>query len=523
MRLPQLWYPDIHCWEGAKVHDYLGESALGLQVLKHNPRSSVPARDCKVFVSASAKFPSKFIVVLCLLTAGLLTYAQFVAYWGDESLHLVAAQLIIAGKRPYIDFFYQHPPVFAYVLAAVMRVFGTNWRVAHALSALFTSGCGLLVWSFVHSRIKTSFASLSALFFFGLNVYVISFATVALPYGFCLFMMTAAMVLITERTEARTWITFGAGVCAGAAAASYFLTAPVLLILLVWMIRHNRQGSAARKCLWFLFGASLPLVPLILLAARAPHQVWSDLVHHLYHRAGRELDLWFNLREIAGWFISAQGIMLVLLTGAGICHKQRRKLFEGEVASELNLIVALSACLAAAIGFARPVSSFYYVLITPFLAIGAALGIYVLVGRINNRYHRLRRNAFILMYVLGISAFSYVWSRQMSYADHRTVKQIATVVDEVTPPAGMIYAFEAVYFEAQRLPPNGLENRFNPDSPADEWLKNGRFDTICISSANPRVGEFKLLERYHQRWTTRIDGIDFFVLWDKDVARASRP
>lgn len=475
-------------------------------------------------MQASAKFPLKFIVVLSLLTAGLVTYSQLVAYWGDESLHLVAAQLIIAGKRPYIDFFYQHPPVFAYVLAAVMRVFGQNWRVAHAFSALFTSGCALLIASFVHSRLKTSSASLVALLMFGLNVYVISFATVALPYGFCLFMMMAALFLITESTEGSKWMTFGAGVCAGAAAASYLLTAPVLLILLVWMLRNNRQGSAGRKSAWFLFGAIVPFVPLVFFVTRAPYQVWSDLIqYHLYHRAGRELDLWFNLREISGWFISIQGLALVGLTGFAIFTIRAKRPDNPQLVSELNLVVALAAGLTATIAFARPVSSFYYVLISPFVVIAAAFGVSAITSGLRVRYRYLSVIAIIVLYAVGIAAWSQVRRRQASYTDHRTVKQIATVVDEVTHPAGMIYAFEAVYFEAQRLPPNGLESRFNPDSRADEWLKDGRFDTVCISAANPRVAEFKLLERYRQRWTTSIDGIDFYVLWDKDVARASRP
>jgi hypothetical protein len=137
---------------------------------------------------------------------------------------------------------------------------------------------------------------------------------------------------------------------------------------------------------------------------------------------------------------------------------------------------------------------------------------------LNVNRRRLCLIAIVAVYLAGFSAWSYVWRRQTSYTNYRAVKQIATVVDEVTPPAGMIYAFEAVYFEAHRLPPSGLENRFNPDSQADEWLKEGRFDTVCISTTNPRVREFKLLERYHQRWTTHLDGIDFYVLWDKEVA-----
>lgn len=69
---------------------------------------------------------------------------------------------------------------------------------------------------------------------------------------------------------------------------------------------------------------------------------------------------------------------------------------------------------------------------------------------------------------------------------------IARTVDEITPTTGMIYAFEAVYFGAHHLPPPALENRFNPASQADEWLKYGRFDIVCIGSTNPKIEAFRL-------------------------------
>ena len=78
--------------------------------------------------------PRQLLVVVAILSLGLVAYSQAVAYWGDESLHLIAGQLIAAGQRPYSDFFYQHPPLFAYLVAGLLRVFGENWRVVHLQS-----------------------------------------------------------------------------------------------------------------------------------------------------------------------------------------------------------------------------------------------------------------------------------------------------------------------------------------------------------------------------------------------------
>src|SRR5262245_61132604 len=74
------------------------------------------------------------------VVAGLVAYSQLYAYVGDESLHLVAAQLVNAGRRPYIDFFYNHTPLFVYLVAGLMRVSGDSWRAAHVFSALSLAG-----------------------------------------------------------------------------------------------------------------------------------------------------------------------------------------------------------------------------------------------------------------------------------------------------------------------------------------------------------------------------------------------
>ena len=63
-----------------------------------------------------------FWIALLIIQIGLLTYSQLVAYFGNESFHLLAAWLINHGKHPYVDFFYQHAPLYAYLNAAWMLV-----------------------------------------------------------------------------------------------------------------------------------------------------------------------------------------------------------------------------------------------------------------------------------------------------------------------------------------------------------------------------------------------------------------
>src|ERR1700749_4304636 len=66
-----------------------------------------------------------------LISALIVTYAVTMAFVWDEGFHAVAAQLILHGKMPYIDFCFPQTPLNAYWNAAWMRAFGENWRVLH--------------------------------------------------------------------------------------------------------------------------------------------------------------------------------------------------------------------------------------------------------------------------------------------------------------------------------------------------------------------------------------------------------
>src|SRR3984957_6958358 len=117
--------------------------------------------------------------VLTLLTAGLLIYSQTDAFAWDEGFHLLTAQLITRGKRPYLDFNFSQTPLNAYWNALWMLVFGQSWRVAHAVAAVMTGGAIMMTADFLYFRFpvprwRFPMALLAALTM-GLNVLVVQF------------------------------------------------------------------------------------------------------------------------------------------------------------------------------------------------------------------------------------------------------------------------------------------------------------------------------------------------------------
>src|SRR4029077_21250650 len=83
------------------------------------------------------------------LCAALVVYSQTLAFYWDEGFHLLAAQLIKSGKRPYLDFALVQTPLNAYWNAAWMRMLGEEWRPIQLIDALLTIGAVVLAATFL--------------------------------------------------------------------------------------------------------------------------------------------------------------------------------------------------------------------------------------------------------------------------------------------------------------------------------------------------------------------------------------
>src|SRR5438874_4120601 len=104
-------------------------------------------------VSASRRQSTLLVAAIAGVAAVLVVYSQTVAFTWDEGFHLLAAQMINAGKRPYLDFCFPQTPLNPWWNAAWMRALGQSWRVAHALAALAVAGAVALAAGFVRPRL----------------------------------------------------------------------------------------------------------------------------------------------------------------------------------------------------------------------------------------------------------------------------------------------------------------------------------------------------------------------------------
>ncbi len=223
--------------------------------------------------------------VALLISAGLMVYAVTRSFVWDEGFHLVAAQLIIHGKKPYIDFCFPQTPLNAYWNAAWMRIFGQGWRITHVAASLLTAGTLVLIAHYLLRRLPISRwrtpCILITLLLFGLNTTVVEFGPIAQAYAICLFTTFAAFCLATRSVERNSSPSaLFAGLFAGAAAACSLLSAPVACVLLLWIWWQNRSGRGIAKATAFVLGAAIPFIPVFWLFAQAPHQTFFNIVQY---------------------------------------------------------------------------------------------------------------------------------------------------------------------------------------------------------------------------------------------------
>lgn len=470
--------------------------------------------------------------VAMTVLAGLVLYSQAVACYEDEGHHLLAAQLIRAGHRPYVDFFYQHPPLYAYLTAAWMRIAGDSWRSPHLMSALLTAVSALIAGEYVYSRLEKwrRAGAVVAMVLASFQFYVIAFGTLGQAYGLCLFAVALAFRLaVAVADEHWTARCFGCGLAAGAAAASWLLTAPVVLILLVWLVGRGTTRQRWKKGTLFTAGTVVPFLPLLWLAWQAPRAALFDVVEfHLFYRSAN-LHYHPTFRQDVGTaasLLAAPAVAVPLLLGAvALLFASRGEWAEGRK-REFYLCAWLIAGLSALAVLAHPAFPQYFLPIFPFLGILGALGVCALGQRIWTR-GGTAWPAVVLVALCAAELLLPLYRVRYGYPIRwQAYEEVARAINRVTPADGSLYADTLLcYVAARRLPPPGLESDVAPplnlppqlarslhavsQAELDEWLAAGRFDTVCLNETEEKIRKLDLSRVYTKQ--TRING--YCIFW----------
>jgi len=485
-----------------------------MKLLSQFPRARIDPRDERD--QEQRMRPLYFALVL--LAAGMLAYSQTYSMFWDEGFHILAAHLIGAGKRPYLDFFFPQTPLNAYWNAAWMAIFGAQWRVVHAVAALVTTSSVLLITQYLAGlfpdrrwRMPAAFAGLAL---FGLHSWVWMAGTISQAYPLCMLLVVAAFRAgIAGVARPRFRMSALAGLFAGAAAGSSLLTALITPVLLIWMWLYNRAGSRWIKTVAFLGGAAVAWVPLLFLFARAPHQVTFDILkyHTLYRRVNWEGSTAHDVGIVTDWVNSSPSLLLVLLALAGLFFIKKSE-FDPARRAEFRLCLWLVVTVGVQNIFAHPTFPQYFVFMVPFLTVLGVVGFYAVVARLDNP-HRLRASVILLMGITALCLGNTFYDDRDS-TTWRQLEQVANKVKQVTPKSAALAAPEQIYFLTNWPVPPGMEHEdahklklppaenarlhILPKAELDQRIKSGNFPTTVVCSDDDFVSNVKDWHVYSQ-------------------------
>jgi hypothetical protein len=473
---------------------------------------------------------------LALVAAGQIVYSQTTAFTWDEGFHLLAAQLIRAGKSPYLDFCFPQAPLNAYWTAAWMGIFGESWRTAHAVSAALTAAAVWLVADYVYSRMPASPwrlpAAGAAALLAGLNNAVFEYGVIGQAYGMCMFATAAAFRVSVAAAGRKRWPAAAlAGFLAGVAADSSLLAASAAPVLLVWMAARNREGRRWAKAIAFLGGAALAFLPAFRLFLMAPRRTLFNLFQYqMLYRSSNWTDAGgHDLEVLTSWIDSGSALLLILLAAAGLLFLRAGKYLEGQRRSEFYLCAWLAAALAAESAAAHPTFERYFVLAVPFMAILAAVGFVALASAVPG-LARPALPAAALAFLLLVGWGKGMHDRSDVYT-WNDIEQVARKVREVAPPGKALWADENIYFLNHRVPPSGMEFAYShlieslaadrarflhvlPRTEIKRRVEAGAYDAIetCDDDVD-FMTSLDLAKRYRQR----AEVAECAVYWDKST------
>lgn len=480
-------------------------------------------------------------ILLGIYAVLLLIYAETWAYTFDESYHLVAAQLIIAGKKPYLDFIFPQTPLNAYWNAFWMWLLGESWHVPHAFAALFTIIAVVLMTRFALSSfpVKTwrGPAALVTALTFGLNAMVFMFGPLSQAYGMCLFALTMSF-LITIRAVKRSRPTLAliGGLFAGIAAGSTLLSAAAVPVLALWALFYNGAGNRWLKVVAFAIGTAVAFIPVMWLFIEGPKQTWFNLAE--YHLVFRKL-YWpdttqHDLEVLSAWIDSGQALATGLLAIFGLVYVVRRSEWPIAIKSEFYLCGWLALAISAEVGTAHPTFERYFLLAVPFLAILAAVGLYAVSAAVLGANYS-RWPVVVVSAVLTVGLVKSLYDRHSDVLDWRMYEQLAQKVDQVTPRDASLFATEPIYFLTHRIPPPGLELYAShkvdlgaadnalmhvlTEREMKQQVESGMFAT-ALTCDEDEIDGYGLPKLYRHR----IDLNDCWIFWDlRDKPNGSVP
>ena len=178
----------------------------------------------------------------------------------DEGIYLDAAERILHGQKPYVDFFGYMSPGSFWMQALAFRMFGMTLAAGRVLVLLYIAlECALIYW-LVERYASRAAAIVTTLFFLAFQTADASMLTAQHRWDSGAFALASIAICVGAQSESRRRWLVASGVLIAAAALATPSIALVAVVTLAWLAwPAGQRGRAA----WYLLGLAAAGAALI--------------------------------------------------------------------------------------------------------------------------------------------------------------------------------------------------------------------------------------------------------------------
>ena len=153
----------------------------------------------------------------------------------DEGIYLDAAERILHGQKPYVDFFGYMSPGSFWMQALAFRLFGITLAAGRVLVLLYIAlECALIYW-LVERYASRAAAIVTALFFLAFQTADPSMLTAQHRWDSGAFALASIVICVVAQSESRRRWLAASGVLIAAAALATPSIALVAVVTLAWL------------------------------------------------------------------------------------------------------------------------------------------------------------------------------------------------------------------------------------------------------------------------------------------------
>ncbi len=393
----------------------------------------------------------------------------------DEGFYLLASQLVIKHKAPYLDFFFTQAPLLPYAYGLWMKLFGISWLSARSLSTLLAAMVGLLVYEHVWRETGKWIAGLAAVVLFVSSVLVFGWFPVAKTYSLAAVFLFAAYVIVARLSDVSPrWLVVSAGLLFGLSVDTRSYVVGLTPVFLLWIFLHSGARQRYSRVLWFLGGFMIGLVPCLCLFAASPDTfLFNNLGFHVIRSSAGFIADWGQKKSLAKRFLSGReddGAQFISLAAVSFVILALRK--RGGSALLALLIAFVLGCISM---LPTPTFVQYLCVCMPFLIVAAVCAVSDYSTSLGTAAHRqlaaftgtVLMLIFVASAIPGLRAYLARGSVVGVVAGDapnwtlRNVMAVSEAIDQLAAPDEEVVSFWPGYIVASHAAPYpGLESDF---------------------------------------------------------------